>query len=422
MCTVYPNKIRFNAQVRVIVFIFGIVCSNHLIAADRFKLHGQLNVDAAYTSGDEESWLEAGKLGLRYGSGSQLNLASLGIASRYGINNSSLLHLESIIQHDDDLQIGVTQSYFLYRPLQKSSWKHQLKIGMFYGPWSFENTDLLWLSPYSVSFSSINSWLAEEVRTLGAEWRWTKPYKRHNGNWSWIGHFGVFGFNDTAGTLLSWRGWSNHDRQTSIGESLPLQELPSFSDDGEFFEQADDTKPFVEIDNRPGFYFGGEAKYRRGIKLRYSYYDNRADPKIIKSGLYAWHTRFHLIGIEYPFLQRFKFISQVMKGKTEMGRDSAWVYNDYNAAYAMVSFKRGHHRFIVRYDDFEVVDKDTTFEDTNDEQGFAWVLGYNYKINKQFLLQTQYTFWESDRPGRGYFNRPSLIRENQWLARLKYRW
>ena len=397
--------------------------SASVYATKQLTVVGEINVDAAYTSGDETTWYDRGELGLRYSSGSEFNIASLGLASRYVFNNAYLFHAESLLHNGDGSSFDLTQAYFLYRPLRHSRWKSQVKVGVFYAPWSLENTNVFWLSPHSTNFSAINSWIAEEVRTIGAEWRWARPYARHGGQWSWTGYASIFGFNDTAGTLLSWRGWSNHDRQTGVGRSLPLLDLPSFADGGEFQAQSRDTEPFVELDNRPGFYVGGEAKNRNGFKFKYSYYDNRADPNVDKNGLYAWHTRFHIAGAEFPLTPKLKLLSQYMYGFTEMGRDSAWVYNNYKAMYAMLSYKQKYHRFALRFEQFEVEDKDSTFQDSNDEDGFAWVLSYSYKFNKNFSLQSNYTLWNSDREIRALVGDGSTeINENQWLVRLKYRW
>ena len=410
-------------------FLLGVVVSalySHLMpafAVERLTILGEVNLDGVTTSGNETTWFERGNLGLRYDSGTELSLASLGLASRYILNNNYLIHVESLFHSGESSTYDLTQSYLLYRPLRKSRWKSQVKVGVFYAPWSLENTDLFWFSPYSTNFSAINSWLAEEVRTIGFEWRRKLPFKKHHGSWSWEGYISIFGFNDTAGTLLSWRGWSNHDRQTGIDRSLPLIDLPSFEENGEFSEQARETKPFVELDKRPGYYVGGEAKNRNGMKIRYSYYDNRANPDVLKSGLYAWHTRFHIVGFEFALTPGLKLLNQLLYGSTEMGRDTAWVYNDYKAFYSMLTYRKSDHRFSLRFEQFEVVDKDSTFQDTNDEEGSAWVFSHSYKLNKRFSIQSNFTLWKSERAGRAYFNDTLTdIDERQWLVRLKYRW
>ena len=57
--------------------------------------------------------------------------------------------------------------------------------------------------------SAINSWIGEEVKVVGVEGTATHPLA--GGRLS--GTFGLFGFNDTAGTQLAFRGWALHDRR-----------------------------------------------------------------------------------------------------------------------------------------------------------------------------------------------------------------
>ncbi len=401
---------------------FFIFLSSDVFATSRLTLRNQIAFDSIYTSGEQDTWLTGGNLGLRHSSGSNLNFSTIGVAARYGISNSNLFHLEAVVQQDPKVELAITQSYFLHRLKRTNRWKNQAKVGFFYAPWSIENTDLLWSSPYTSNFSTINSWLAEEVRTAGLEWRWTLPFKRHTGNWGFKGYIAIFGFNDTAGTLLSWRGWSSHDRQTGIGQSLTLPSIPGFEPDGAFSEQADRTKPFVEIDNRPGGYFGGEVKHRKGFKTKYSFYDNRADPNRIKSGLYAWRTQFHLFAIEHRISKNFTLLSQYLSGETEMGQQGSWVLNTYESMYGMLSIKRRDNRLAMRFERFRVKDKDNTFEDTNDEDGLAWAFSYGRRLNKSLELIANYTHWKSDRPGRRYNpNRNALLRENQYFLRVKFR-
>ena len=44
-----------------------------------------------------------------------------------------------------------------------------MKAGAFFPTISLENDDIGWTSPYTLSASAINTWIGEELRTIGTE-------------------------------------------------------------------------------------------------------------------------------------------------------------------------------------------------------------------------------------------------------------
>ena len=44
-----------------------------------------------------------------------------------------------------------------------------MKTGAFFPTISLENDDLGWTSPYTLTPSAINSWIGDELRTIGSE-------------------------------------------------------------------------------------------------------------------------------------------------------------------------------------------------------------------------------------------------------------
>ena len=95
----------------------------------------------------------------------------------------------------------------------------ELQLGHFILPTSRENVEVAWASPYTLTFSALNSWIGEEMRLTGL----LGSYELTTGG----GHSlrlgaSVFGGNDTNGALLAWRGWSMGDRLTAFDEPVPL--------------------------------------------------------------------------------------------------------------------------------------------------------------------------------------------------------
>ena len=79
-----------------------------------------------------------------------------------------------------------------------------------------ENDDLGWASPYTLTPSAINSWIGDELRTIGSEGnvRW----KTDLGTVSLLG--AVLCCNDEAGILMADRGWTMDDRPTGLFERV----------------------------------------------------------------------------------------------------------------------------------------------------------------------------------------------------------
>ena len=89
------------------------------------------------------------------------------------------------------------------------------KAGAFYPRLSLENVDAGWSNLYALSSSVINTWIGEELRTIGTEARVVRELP-------WVTDQQVsfegalYVANDPTGAALTWRGWAAHDRQTGI--------------------------------------------------------------------------------------------------------------------------------------------------------------------------------------------------------------
>src|SRR5262249_47676395 len=109
---------------------------------------------------------------------------------------------------DQKTLVDATEIYGRYQPIQNQSWLLSFKGGAFYPPISLENEGIGWTSPWSITPSAINSWVGDELRTIGgeasAEWRYSS------------GSIGLtaagFARNDRAGALIADRGWTFGDR------------------------------------------------------------------------------------------------------------------------------------------------------------------------------------------------------------------
>ncbi|HKB78788.1 MAG TPA: hypothetical protein VKH35_03635 [Thermoanaerobaculia bacterium] len=264
----------------------------------------------------------------------------------------------------------------------------RLRAGEFFLPTSRENTDPLWNSPYTISFSALNTWIGEEFRPVGAELQWVRltPVAVITAAG------GAFRDNDTMGTLLGWRGWSIGNRLSVYGETLPLPPLRSLHDPHGFVDQRPDgTQPFgPDLDGRTGFTARVRASIPDRALLQFARIDNRADRDEYR-GEYAWQTRLNLLSAELDGQHGTTLAAEYGWGSTGMGfAPRAFVDLTYYAAYALVSQKFGRNRFSVRLDAFNTRDRDHSIAETNDESGRAWTLAWFFEPHPSVRLGTEF--------------------------------
>ncbi|MEW9798895.1 hypothetical protein [Alteromonas sp. CYL-A6] len=303
---------------------------------------------------------------------------------------------------DGERKAGISQLYAEYRPLSAAQWKPSVKVGAFYPALSVENTTTGWLSPHFLSNSAINSWIGEEVRTGGAEFSLRRPGRQARSLYSWSLHGGMFKGNDTTATLISWRGFALHDRQSLYNDRIHFPRWPGVVSQEAIGAPAW-TEPFHEIDGRWGWYAGAHMLYRRTVDLRYYYYDNRANPTAITpERLYGWHTRFHSLSFRQFISSQWQWYAQVLTGSTLMGEEV--VNNDFHAAYAALSYLTGKHRVSARADWFQVVDNDDFQSDRNASAGYGVTANYQYQVSSAVSLSGELQYVESGADNRVLIN------------------
>jgi len=365
------------------------------------------------------SWLDGGAGKFR--AGAEQNDAQLHAAFglEYRFNLQSAFKFEGAYHGDNKAKVGLTQAYWEYKPLASQHWRSQYRVGAFHVPASLENHGDFWYSPYNQTSSLLNSWIGEELRTIGLEGRWqwrASPQSPHKFSVS----AAIFAANDSAGAMLSWRGWAAHNRQTLIGERLSLRLRPSIQEDGVFPDQAPEFEPFVEVDDRLGYYISVDWLHHSRFHFRYFYYDNRGDPLALENGQYAWGTNFQNIGARLNLSPTTKLIAQWMHGNTTMGPGA--IDNDYSSAFVLLSHQRAHHRLTFRAERFSVNDNDFMQTlDPNDENGDRLTFSYVYRPKHRLSIAVEASRIRSDRADRVLFDESPRLVEHQVNTRIRYR-
>jgi len=330
-----------------------------------------LSVDTRLVaSNGEPSFLDGGLGALRYGAdrnGIQLGRARFALGQSLGDILALRLDASQWREHDKN-PIDLTEAYLELRPYPWRGLRARVKAGAFFAPLSLENTDSGWDSPYTLSSSAIDSWVAEELRTIGIETRidWLGTRLGHDFNLGLIG--AAFGWNEPAGAELAFHGFAIDDQQTTlfgrVGRPGPLP--------GEGFEE------FHEIDGRVGAYVGAEAQYLDRVTLIALDYDNHANPEAYDPSIdeHAWKTRFDSVAARARLDGGWTLIVQYLDGQTAVtpaGAELEWYFR---ARFALASKRIGKHTFSLRYDQF-TVEGDQPLPLGN-QSGHATTLAYVY--------------------------------------------
>jgi hypothetical protein len=400
--------------------------------AIEWRIQGQLDVRLV-ASDAERVWLDAGLDKLRFSEDDEpatLGAALLDIEARLAPTVSA--HVTTAAYDGIGAAIDVTEAWAEIAPVPRSAYRFRGRIGAFYPPGTLENRSFAWTTPYTVSFSAIDSWYAEELRAIGAEASVERMGRFTASPNDFALSVAAFRYNDPAGAMLAWRGWALHDRQTGLFERLPLAPLPNFGEDGLYYPvQGAFDEPFVELDGRTGFYVAGEWSHLDRSLVRALHYDNRGDPTVVEGGQWAWLTKFDRLGWQWKPTGRTDVIAQALAGSTRMdGFDGPLVDNDFRAISVLVSHAWDAHRASLRYDRFSVDDEDSTPEDPNDEDGDAWTAAWICAASARWLswlpagaiyLSTELLHVESRREARALLGDPPSKSETQVQVALQWR-
>jgi hypothetical protein len=387
-----------------------------LAGISRASTDWEASLDGRLVSSDANPSFMQGGLGtLRYGSGEsgvQLGRARLALTQSLGEVWSA--HLDASMFDDKDRSpVGLTEAYLLFRPYPRAGYRFRLKAGGFYPPISLENRASGWESPYTLSYSAIDSWLAVEVRTVGLEGTldWLGTRSGHAFDAGVTG--GVFGWNQGAGVVLANNGFSLTDRQTALfGRVGQLGDEP-----------LGGAEPFLQFDHHQGVYGGLELRYLDRVVLRALRYDNRATPQIDEAAdqNYAQHTCFNSAGVRIEADHGWTAIAQWLDGESTTAADgvpgalSSWPFR---AEYALLSKRFGRSALSARYDRF-VVDS-IGAEGYGAQSGHAWTAAYVFTPETHWRFTLEWIQVVSSNYSREELGGAPILTERQLQLAVRY--
>ena len=357
-------------------------------------LHGVADIRLAGVD-QERNWLDEGfgKSGVGH-AGVALSQAALEWRPHFNFALSGVVTV--LAQPDLKPGLDIGEAYLKFKAPPNGLGRISARAGVFYPPVSMEHDGVAWTTPDMLSGSALNSWIGEEVKVTGVEASLEHGFGEHQVEMT----AGIFGWNDTAGTLLTFRGWALDEVRAGVRTDF---ELPPLSGFARGF-QPSETYPYRELDSRAGYYGRLEWRPPAPVSFNALYYDNAGNRTAVDGEKqWAWETRFLNIGVKWQPSESTKVLAQAMNGETLMGYHipgGIWFDMGFQSAYVLASHKLGDDTLSGRADWFKTSDRTFVAIDDNNEDGWAATLSWRHRLAPHADLITEAQHISSKRPAR----------------------
>lgn len=392
--------------------------------SDRHELYLDASLGYVSASTDFGAWTDGTFGKLRH---DEDGLTGFRLFGEYHGRITPTLRARVVADYVDDASGGLdlTEALIDWRPIPRSRNQHQVRFGAFYPSFSLENGDRGWQSPFTYSYSAINTWIGEEIRPFGAEWSLRRRLQGFRNQHEIRAFAAAFYGNDPAGTLLFWRGWSLHDRQTRLNDELTIPPLP-------FTTAPQRLDPFKEIDDRAGAYAGVEWRYGRRALVQLARYDNRADPYSFSNGQWGWGTDFNHVAVQISLPAEIGLVAQRLDGATEWipgarpdGTFEPWAFfahDEIESRFVLLTRRLGQaQRLALRYDTFSI-ERPAAVPVLRSDGGHAWTLSYRIAPTERLSGGVEWLRIESSRDLLPmFYATPAAHSEDQLRLQFSYR-
>ena len=393
-----------------------------LFTADAFEISGDVRLVGV---DGEKSWVDGGFGKFRSGSDGdfrvQPQLGNFSLVWKPQFSWSLGAVVVSAVQGGQRTQAGLSQAYLNFRPMRSSRLAFSARAGLMWPPVSLEHEGADWHVKDSITPSAINSWIGEEVRPLAAEASVSTSF----GPDKVRATAALIAANDTAGTLLTFRGWGLHDRTTLAFNSQPLPPLGTLTG-----YQAPFTHPLLDVHkgsaHRPGYYAKLAWQPPAPVRLELFRYDNRANPQDFTSFVnpeWGWHTGFEQIAMVAELGGGAEFKAQALQGRTQMGfpMPQRWVDDRFRSAFAMVTKPFGKVGVAVRAEVFDGRNRGSLWDDEYDEHGWSAMIAGKREWRHATGLVELLHVW-SDTGAREYALEEPRQGQTQLQAEVRIHW
>ena len=374
----------------------------------------------------EESWVDRGfgKLATS-GSGSELRVRPLltdaNLIWQPRLSWALSAMVVGTFQGGERNEAGLSEAFLTYKPMGSASTRLSARAGLMWPPVSLEHEGADWHVRDSITPSAINSWIGEEVKPVALEGTVVTSLGEHKLSAT----MALFAANDTAGTLLTFRGWALHNRRTLAFNRQPL---PPFEQEYEGY-QAHFTHPLLDVApgfaKRPGYYAKLAWQPPVPVRLELFRYDNRADPEAVNADVeWGWRTHFNHLGIAGQ-VAGGEVKVQAIEGRTRMGfveeGGSRWIDMRFRSAFLLVSHPVGKVGFAARLEAFDTRNRGSWWEEEYDEDGWAATLAGKREWGP-FTGLVEVVHVASDSPAREHVALPEHQKQTRLQADLRVSW
>jgi hypothetical protein len=257
----------------------------------------------------------------------------------------------------------------------------RLRAGTFWLPTSRENTDPLWTSHYTITYSALNSWMAQEVRPIGVDFQFEPSFYFTVGATAFRG-------NDTMGTVLAARGWSLGNRISTYDETIAVPPPDNA------------TRPIgPDTDHKLGFAERIRVQLPERALLQITHIDNRTTLVPGEAPETPWQTRFNIVGGELGSTSPTTLAGEWAKGRTTLAFPGGTFALDFDTYYLLVSRKYGKDRYTTRIERFTTRSHIRTADDGSRESGKALTVAWLRDLSDHVRGGLEYVKVDGDRPG-----------------------
>lgn len=394
-----------------------------LVSADTLSVSGDFRLVGV---NGEESWTVGGFGKLRSGSNGDWGVkpepGNFKLVWQPNFGWAVSATVVGSVQAGERTEYGLSQAYLSVRPLIGDKLRVTARAGLFWPPVSLEHEGADWHVRDTITPSAINSWIGEEVRPAAIEASATLKAGSHELS----AVAAIFAANDTAGTLLTFRGWALHDRETLAFNRQPLPPLP------EAFEyyQPQYTHPLLDVRegfaSRPGYYVKLGWQPPLPVRIELFHYDNRADPEAVNMDLeWGWRTKFNHVGVIADLGGGAEIRLQAIDGQACMGMDEGqgiWVNSRFRSAYALITKPIGKVHVAGRIEAFETRQHGSLVSEESDEDGWAATFAGRREFGPFLTGVVELVHVSSRREEREELGLDERQRQTQIQAALRVRW
>ena len=380
----------------------------------------------------ERSWVDDGFGKLRYGGKSGGGDGAFRILPRFGeaavawqprlgwALSGTVVALAQA--KGGDVETGLSEAFVTFKPLSDAPVKASGRAGLMWPPVSLEHSGADWAVTETITPSAINSWMGEEVKVVGLE----GSISTTRGGHTLSATAGLFDVNDTAGALLTFRGWALHDVKALAFRTQPLPRLG----DAMVCCQPRYSHPLLEIDGgfmkRPGYYAKLAWQLPLPVRIEALHYDNNGDPEAVDANMeWGWRTRFENLGLVADLDGATQLRAQAMVGRTRMGfmeQGRIWIDNRFRSAFALVTRRLGDSSVSGRIEAFDTQNRGSIVLSDDDEQGWAATLAGRRPLGEHASVIVEALHVSSRREARVRDGLAPRQAQTQIQTQLRLRW